>query len=253
MMQFSANMDRSNVQNADKQTAMQAELSILLIEDHTDIAEMVIAYLENRGFTVDYAADGVTGLHLAVSNDYDAIVLDLTLPGMDGLNVCSKLRSEARKDTPVIMLTARDTLDDKVTGLETGADDYLIKPFAIKELEARLFSLIRRGRGEVSRELLRIADLTVDTSTLSVERDGTPLTLTPISLKILTVLMRASPSVVSRRDLERQVWGDILPNSDPLRSHLYNLRKVIDKPFKHQLLHTIQGNGYKIIAPKPDA
>jgi DNA-binding response OmpR family regulator len=249
MMQISANIERSMVQQADKQTTMQAESSILLIEDHTDIAEMVIAYLENRGFTVDYAADGVTGLHLAVSNDYDAIVLDLMLPGMDGLSVCSKLRSEARKDTPVIMLTARDTLDDKITGLETGADDYLIKPFAIKELEARLVSLIRRSRGDVAKEILRIADLTVDTSTLCVERNGIPLTLTPISFKILSVLMRASPSVVSRRDLERKVWGDILPDSDTLRSHLYNLRKVIDKPFKHQLLHTIQGSGYKIIAP----
>jgi DNA-binding response OmpR family regulator len=249
MMQFSANMNPSIVPKADKETTMPAESSILLIEDHTDIAEMVTAYLENRGFTVDYAADGVTGLHLAVSNNYDAIVLDLMLPGMDGLSVCSKLRSEARKDTPVIMLTARDTLDDKITGLETGADDYLIKPFAIKELEARLLSLIRRSRGEVSREVLRIADLTLDTSTLCVERNGVKLTLTPISFKILCVLMRASPSVVSRRDLERQVWGDILPDSDTLRSHLYNLRKVIDKPFEQQLLHTIQGRGYKVTAP----
>jgi DNA-binding response OmpR family regulator len=248
-VQIYATMKQSISKNYDRQTSMQAQSSILLIEDHTDIAEMVTAYLENRGFTVDYAADGVTGLHLAVSNDYDAIVLDLMLPGMDGLTVCSKLRSEARKDTPVIMLTARDTLDDKVTGLETGADDYLIKPFAIKELEARLASLIRRSRGEVSREILRVGDLTVDTSTLCVERNGVALTLTPISFKILSVLMRASPAVVSRRDLERQVWGDILPDSDTLRSHLYNLRKVIDKPFEQQLLHTIQGSGYKILDP----
>lgn len=250
MTGYSANMDTSTTPYSGKQKAMQVESALLLIEDHTDIAEMVTAYLENRGFSVDYAADGVTGLHLAVSNDYDAIILDLMLPGMDGLSVCAKLRSDARKDTPVIMLTARDTLDDKITGLESGADDYLIKPFAIKELEARISALIRRSQGKVSREILRIADLTVDTSTLCVERNGITLTLTPISFKILTVLMRASPSVVSRRDLERQVWGDILPDSDTLRSHLYNLRKVIDKPFEHQLLHTIQGSGYKIIAPE---
>ena len=227
---------------------MPAESSILLIEDHSDIAEMVIAYLENRGFTVDYAADGVTGLHLAVSNHYDAIVLDLMLPGMDGLSVCSKLRKEARRDTPVIMLTARDTLDDKITGLDIGADDYLIKPFAIKELEARLLSLIRRSRGEIAHELLQIGDLTVDTSTLEVKRDGLTLTLTPIAYKILITLMRASPAVVSRRELEREVWGDILPDSDTLRSHLYNLRKIIDKPFEQQLLHTIQGSGYKVVS-----
>jgi DNA-binding response OmpR family regulator len=218
-----------------------------LIEDHKDIAEMVIAYLENRGFELDYAADGVTGLHLAVTNNYDAIILDLMLPGMDGLEVCRKLRNEARRDTPVLMLTARDTLDDTVTGLDTGADDYLVKPFAIQELEARLRSMIRRHKGDVAKEVLAIGDLVVDTATLEVQRAGQNLSITPIGLKILTVLMRASPAVVSRRDLERQVWGDILPDSDTLRSHLYNLRKVVDKPFNRQLLQTVQGSGYKIV------
>jgi DNA-binding response OmpR family regulator len=208
---------------------------------------MVIAYLENRGFVVDYAADGVTGLHLAVSNHYDAIVLDLMLPGMDGLMVCKKIREEARSSTPIIMLTARDTLDDKITGLATGADDYLIKPFAIRELEARLHALTRRGRGEVTKEILKVGDLTLDTATLEVRRKGIVLNPTPIGLKILSILMRASPTVISRRDLEREVWGDILPDSDTLRSHLYNLRKVVDKPFEKQLLQTVQGTGYKIV------
>jgi DNA-binding response OmpR family regulator len=221
--------------------------TLLLVEDHKDIAEMVIAYLEGRGFDVDYAADGVTGLHLAVSNTYDAIILDLMLPGMDGLELCRKLRTEVRRDTPVIMLTARDTLADKITGLETGADDYLIKPFAIQELEARVRSLIRRHKGETAKEVLTVGDMTLDTSTLEVRRNGVEINMTPIGLKILTVLMRASPAVVSRRELERQVWGDILPDSDTLRSHLYNLRKLIDKPFDKQLLHTIQGSGYKIV------
>jgi DNA-binding response OmpR family regulator len=221
--------------------------SILFIEDHKDIAEMVTAYLENRGFNVDYSADGITGLHLAVQNSYDAIILDLMLPGMDGLKVCHSLRTEARCDTPVIMLTARDTLDDKVTGLKTGADDYLVKPFAIQELEARLRSLIRRHKGEISKEILSVADLFVDTATLKVTREGKDLGMTPIGMKILTVLMRASPAVVTRSELERQVWGDVLPDSDTLRSHLYNLRKVIDKPFTKQLLHTIQGSGYKLV------
>jgi DNA-binding response OmpR family regulator len=232
---------------------LKAESTILIVEDHADIAEMVIDYLESRGFTADYAADGVTGLHLAVTNDYDAIVLDLMLPGMDGIKLCQKLREEARNKTPVIMLTARDTLDDKLNGLATGADDYLVKPFAIKELEARLHALIRRNRGELTREILTVGDLTVDTSTLSVMRSGQELSLTPIALKILTVLMRASPAVVSRQDLERKVWGDILPDSDALKSHLYSLRKVIDKPFETALLHTIQGRGYKITDTKNNA
>jgi DNA-binding response OmpR family regulator len=221
--------------------------SVLLIEDHADIAEMVGAYLENREYIIDYAADGITGLHLAVSNQYDAIILDLMLPGMDGLEVCQKIRDEAKSDVPIIMLTARDTLEDKISGLDRGADDYLIKPFAIQELEARLRSLIRRYSGDIKKEVLSVGELSIDTSTLKVQRGDKELAITPIGLKILSVLMRASPAVVSRRELERQVWGDILPDSDTLRSHLYNLRKIVDKPFEKKILVTVQGNGFKII------
>ncbi len=221
--------------------------SVLLIEDHADIAEMVGAYLENREYIIDYAADGITGLHLAVSNRYDAIILDLMLPGMDGLQVCQKIRDDAKSDVPIIMLTARDTLDDKISGLDKGADDYLIKPFAIQELEARLRSLIRRHSGEINKEMIIVGELSIDTATLKVIRADKELAITPIGLKILSVLMRASPAVVSRRELERQVWGDILPDSDTLRSHLYNLRKIVDKPFEKKILLTVQGNGFKII------
>jgi DNA-binding response OmpR family regulator len=220
--------------------------NVLIVEDHADIAEMVGAYLEDRDYIVDYAADGVTGLHLAVSNSYDAIVLDVMLPGMDGLEICSKIREEAKSDVPIIMLTARDTLDDKVTGLDIGADDYMVKPFAIQELEARVRSLIRRNSGDIKKEILNVGDLSIDTSTLKVTRADKELVITPIGLKILSVLMRASPAVVSRRELERQVWGDILPDSDTLRSHLYNLRKVVDKPFDKSILLTVQGSGFKI-------
>ena len=224
----------------------QAGGRILLVEDHQDIAEMLYAYLERRGFSLDYAADGVTGLHLAVTNHYDVIVLDLMLPGMDGLSLCRKLRQDARDDTPVLMLTARDTLDDKVTGLETGADDYLVKPFEVRELEARVRALIRRRQGAGAPQRLRVGDLELDLGTLVARRAGQELTLTPIGLKLLTVLMRSSPRVVSRRELEREVWGDGLPDSDALRSHLYNLRKAIDRPFDKPLLRTIQGAGYRL-------
>jgi len=220
--------------------------SVLLIEDHQDIAEMVFAFLEHRGYTVDYAADGVTGLHLAVTQDFDAVILDLMLPGLDGLELCEKLRHEGRQSTPILMLTARDTLEDKVAGLEVGADDYLIKPFEMRELEARIKALIRRRRGNVSPETYKVADLVLDTGTLQVTRGDKDLQLSPIGLKILTVLMRSSPRVVSRREIEREVWGDILPDSDTLRSHLYNLRKQVDKPFDKPLIHTIQGAGFRI-------
>lgn len=219
---------------------------VLLVEDNHGIAEMVAEYLENRGYALDFAGDGVTGLHLAVTNSYDAIILDLMLPGIDGIEVCKKLRQEGKKATPVLMLTARDTLEDKIVGLDAGADDYLVKPFEIRELEARLRALIRRERRQVSAELLKVGDLTLDTSTLRVTRSGQELSVSPIALKLLTILMRESPRVVSRRDIEREVWGDILPDSDTLRSHLYNLRKVVDKPFDRPLLHTIHSAGYRL-------
>ncbi len=219
---------------------------VLLIEDNRGIAEMVGEYLERRGFSLDYAADGVTGLHLAVTNSYDVVVLDLMLPGMDGIDVCRKLRQEAKRSTPVLMLTARDTLEDKVQGLDAGADDYLVKPFEVRELEARVRALIRRDRRQVSSEVLQVGDLVLDTATLRLTRAGKEIQVSPIGLKLLTILMRESPRVVSRRDIEREVWGDVLPDSDTLRSHLYNLRKVVDKPFARPLLHTIHSAGYRL-------
>jgi DNA-binding response OmpR family regulator len=219
---------------------------ILLIEDNRNISEMVGEYLERRGFRVDYAADGQQGYQQAVDDTFDVIILDLMLPRLDGLELCRRLRQEAKKSTPVLMLTARDTLDDKIRGLEAGGDDYLVKPFALQELEARVRALIRRDRRQVSAETLRVGDLTLDTATLRATRAGRELQLSPIGLKLLTILMRESPRVVSRRDIEREIWGDALPDSDTLRSHLYNLRKVIDKPFQKSLLHTIHSAGYRL-------
>jgi len=219
---------------------------ILLIEDNRGIAEMVGEFLERRGFGLDYATDGVTGLRLAAGNSYDVIVLDLMLPGMDGLELCRRLRADAKKATPVLMLTARDTIEDKLTGLDAGADDYLVKPFEIRELEARVRALIRRDRRQVSAGILRVGDLVLDTAALRLTRAGQDLSISPIGLKLLSILMRESPRVVSRRDIEREVWGDLLPDSDTLRSHLYNLRKVIDKPFQRPLLHTIHSAGYRL-------
>ena len=219
---------------------------VLLVEDNSGIAEMVGGFLERRGYAVDFAGDGVSGLHLAVTGSYDVIVLDLMLPGMDGLDVCRKLRGEAKKATPVLMLTARDTLEDKLIGLDAGADDYLVKPFEPRELEARIRALIRRERRQVSSEVYKVGDLTLDTATLRIVRDGRELQVSPIGLKLLTILMRESPRVVSRHDIEREIWGDTLPDSDTLRSHLYNLRRVIDKPYARPLLHTIHSAGYRI-------
>ncbi|PJK08422.1 DNA-binding response regulator [Lysobacteraceae bacterium NML95-0200] len=228
------------------QTQESAGGLVLVIEDNRNLSEMIGEYLEGKGFEVDYAADGLDGYRLAAENSYDAIVLDLMLPRLDGLEVCRRLREDARKSTPILMLTARDTLDDKLTGLSVGADDYLTKPFSVLELEARLKVLIRRERRQVGSEILKVADLVLDSASLRVTRAGEELLLSPIGLKLLTILMRESPRVVSRQEIEREIWGNSLPDSDTLRSHLYNLRKVMDKPFDKQLLHTVQSAGYRI-------
>jgi DNA-binding response OmpR family regulator len=221
-------------------------MRILIIEDNPDIAANLGDYLEDHGHTVDFAGDGVTGLHLAVVNDFDAIVLDLALPGMDGLDVCKKLRGDAGKDTPVLMLTARDRLQDKLAGFDTGADDYLVKPFELQEVEARLKVLASRGRRRVRHEL-KVGDLVFNLDTLAVHRGVQDIYLNPIGLKLLQILMESSPNVVTRNDLEMEVWGEEMPDSDSLRVHIHSLRSAIDKPFGSSMIQTRHGIGYRLV------
>ena len=228
-----------NIQNA----------AVLLVEDHRDLAITVSDYLQNLSYIVDFAEDGLTAVNLATANHYDVIILDIMLPGLDGFQVCEQLREKAQLSVPIIMLTARDQLDDKLQGFAQGADDYLVKPFELAELEARIAVLIRRSRGEMDRQELSVHDLVLNTRTLEVTRAGQSLKLSPTCLRILKILLRESPNIVTREALERELWGDLLPDSDTLRSHLYNLRKVIDKPFDKPLMQTIPGIGFKISLP----
>ncbi len=221
-------------------------LHILIIEDQRDIAANIWDYLEPRGCVMDYAADGATGLRFALENAYDVILLDLGLPKLDGLDLCRALRA-AQKHTPVLMVTARDTLDDKLKGFAEGADDYLVKPFAMKELEARIKALHRRGGGDFATEL-RVADLCLDTHTLRVTRAGQALTLMPASVKLLELLMRRSPNLVKHNELGNVLWGNEEGDSATLHTHLSMLRATIDRPFPQQLLQTVHGFGYRIVA-----
>ena len=226
-------------------------MRILIVEDNPDILANVFDYLQLKGYTVDCAQDGLGGLHLAVTQTYDLIVLDIMLPGIDGYQICRRLREDARLDVPVIMLTARDTLDDRIRGFGTGADDYLVKPFALSELHARIQAVLRRARGGRSHEL-RVGDLSFDVETLQVRRAGRTLKPHPFGLKLLEILMRKSPAVVRREELERELWGDDCPDSDSLRSHIHQLRQIVDKPFGSPLLHTVHGIGYRLAEAADD-
>lgn len=222
-------------------------LSILIIEDNAQLAANLYDYLEGCGHTLDAAPDGLSGLHLASSRDYDAIVLDWNLPRLDGLTVLRRLRGEAKKKVPVIMLTARDRLADKIDGFESGLDDYLVKPVALPEIEVRLRSLVARLKQSAAPEnVLVVGDLHFHVGTMEVHRAGRRIALTRTGRRLLELLMRESPHVVTRARLERAAWGDLPPGTDLLRSHMHVLRRAMELESEKTLLHTVPGSGYRL-------
>lgn len=223
-------------------------MRILIIEDDDDILQLLYTHLEEQEMVVDSASDGVTGLHRAVCEEFDAIVLDINLPGINGLDLCRRLRGDAASATPIIMLTANDELESKIEAFEAGADDYLVKPFEPSELSARLTAIVRRSTKAKATNKLTVEDLTLDLDTLSVTRAGQEFHLSPISIRMLELLMRESPKLVTRESLEHHIWSDDPPDSDSLRAHVYALRNAIDKPFPTPLLHTVPRLGYKLAA-----
>lgn len=229
-------------------------MNILVIEDNRDIAANIADYLEPLGHTLDFAATGPAGLQLATAHlrgpsttaGFDVIVLDVMLPGMDGLVVCRQLRQQWGVTTPVLMLTARDQLDDKLEGFAAGVDDYLVKPFSIRELEARLQALVKRGVPRTATSTLMVADLSYQPDTRQAQRQGVNLELNPVQRRLLELLMRNTHRVVTREELEQHVWGDTPPDNDILRTHVYALRTIVDKPFAEKLIHTVHGIGYRL-------
>ena len=226
-------------------------MRLLVVEDNRSLLANLFDYFEARGHTLDAAPDGITGLHLATTQPYDVVVLDWMLPRMDGHEVLRRLRDEHGHGVPVIMLTARDELPDKIAGFRAGADDYLTKPFALPELEVRLEALHARADGRRRVRVLQVGGLRLDLATLEATRDGAPLHLYPACRKLLEVLMQASPAAVTRAQLEHALWGDDPPDGDMLRSHVYELRRAIDGPFATKLLHTLPRVGYRLAAAEP--
>ncbi len=227
-------------------------MRVLIIEDDPAIAANLYDFLEGNGHVVDAAADGITGLHLAVTGDFDAIVLDLGLPGMDGGTLCRKLREDARKDTPVLMLTARDTLEEKLEGFSQGADDYLVKPFALKEVEARLASLHKRHAGQVAPRALTAGDLSLDPHTLVIQFRGREVKLPPKCIRLLEALMAQPQRVFSRRELEAAVWGQGQDTSDTLRSHMHVLRRALAQAGGYDPIENVHGLGYRLVTHGSD-
>ena len=224
---------------------MSKGLHILLIEDEPSIAKNIAQYMEHQGHVLDFAINGDHGLELALNAYYDVVILDLNLPNMDGLTVCQTIRQKADRHIPILMLTARDSIDDKVSGFNTGTDDYLTKPFSLQELEVRCLALSKRHLLQ-SHDKMELGPIVVDRKSRTACRDGQALALSAMGFKILSILVQAHPQVVSRSQLTQQLWGDAPTESDALRSHIYQLRAIVDKPFAKPLIKTVFGAGFAL-------
>lgn len=218
-------------------------MNVLLVEDDFDLAETICEYLEIEGVLCIHAMSGEAGLTLAFENKFQVILLDLNLPKLDGLSICRELRQKG-DDTPILMLTARDSLTNKIDGFSAGTDDYLIKPFALEELMARVQALSTRRSG-LSKRLVCF-DLEMDIEARTIVRAGIKITLSPSLWKLLEALLRASPRVVSRTELETALWGEDIPESNTLKVQMHHLRKAVDRPFSHRLIHTVARHGFAL-------
>ena len=219
----------------------------LLVEDNVSLAQTVIAYFDLEGIDCDYASNGSQGLELALLNDYQVILLDINLPRINGLEVCEMIRKQG-VDIPVMMLTARDSLEDKLAGFDAGTDDYLVKPFELSELVARVKALFNRR--SLHSMKLEVGPLVMDLSLKTICREGQKLKLTPTCWKLLEILMRESPNLVSRDKMQNTIWNEPdLPESDVLKVHLYKLRQQVDKPFSIKLIQTVSSHGVAIRVP----
>ncbi len=228
---------------------IKQSLSILIIEDNPALAANIYDYLEACGHQPDAAPDGESGLGLLAINRYDAVVLDWMMPRMDGMTMLARLRRDLGSAIPVIVITAKDQLEHKLEGFTTGADDYVVKPVALAELEIRLRVLVQRSSGvQVKADVLEVADLRFDLGTLEVTRAGRSVAMTPVRRQLLELLMRRSPGLVRREELEALIWPDRVPDNDVLRSHMHMLRKAVDGDAATKLVRTVAGSGYRLCA-----
>lgn len=220
-------------------------LPILVVDDNEDIVYNVREYLQMQGYIVETATNGLEAMRRLEENTFGVCLLDIGLPQLDGLQICKKLRENSDK-TPILMLTARDSIDDRVKGLEYGADDYLVKPFALRELGARVDALFRRVYGD--QDILSVDDLTLNLRTGKVMRSDKILHLNPTCIMILKELMLKTPAVVNRSRLHAIIWQGSVPDSDSLRANIYLLRQAVDRPFTKKLIKTHPGVGWSIEA-----
>ena len=228
---------------------LQSPLRLLIVEDEVDLAENLFEFLGENRYTLDFAADGLTALHLLATHTYDVIVLDLMLPGVNGYDICCRIRQDLQCQTPIILMTALSALADKEKGFDSGADDYLVKPFELRELQIRVEALHRRYSPQ--RPVLRAGDVRFDPGTLEVELRGLKTDLSGTPARLFELLMRAYPSFLSHEALTDAGWGahHWEPEGNSLRTHIYTLRKSLQASLGNGLVKTIHGRGYRLDVP----
>lgn len=223
-------------------------LRVLVVEDHKALAENLAEYLAADRYQLDFAYDGLSALHLVSVNSYDVIVLDIMLPGLSGLQVCERIREDLQCHTPVLFMTARDAIEDKESGYSLGGDDYLVKPFNMREMELRIQALARRDKAQGKK--LCAGSVCFDSATFRVEYAGKGLELSGSNVRLFDTLMRAYPGLVDHETLSQAVWGIEDVDLHTLRTHIYNLRKQLKDGLGHELIKTIRGRGYRLVIPE---
>ncbi|QOL25613.1 response regulator transcription factor [Thalassotalea sp. LPB0316] len=223
--------------------------SVLVVEDNPDIASQLCDFLAEKGFVVDYAKSGRLAIALALENNFDVIILDLSLPDIDGIAVCEHIKQSCSPVPPILMLTARDSIEHKVEGFGVGADDYLTKPFLLEEVYLRCIALTRRHRLH-QLKVINVGELSINVSTNEVTRNNQAIKLSSTDFKILCILAEAFPNAVSKRYLVDKIWGEDAPETDAVRSHMYTLRSAVDKPFTYGMIKTVHGIGFRLDIPE---
>jgi DNA-binding response OmpR family regulator len=230
---------------------MPEHFRLLVVEDHVALAQNLLDYFDDERYVLDFAQDGLTALHLVATNTYDMIILDIMLPGVSGYEICRRLREDLHCNTPVIMMTAKDQLQDKEAGFHSGADDYLVKPFHLKELKLRVDAMLRRTSGRQS-QVINVGDVAFDPGTLRVTFAAQPpIQLTGNAARIFEVLIKAYPNFVSYENLHEKLWGEREVDVNVLRTHVYTLRKQLQDNFGVSMIKTLHGRGYAL-QPKGD-
>lgn len=226
-------------------------LRVLIVEDHKPLAENLSEFLGETRYCLDFAHNGLTALHLISVNCYDVIVLDIMLPGLSGLQVCKLIRTDLQCHTPILFMTARDAIEDKTSGFSHGGDDYLVKPFDMREMELRIQALSRRNAEK--QPSITAGCICFNTGTLTVSTgNGKALELSGTNARIFEELMRASPNFVAHDTLSHAVWGIDDIDLAVLRTHIYNLRKLLNDTLGHSLIKTLRGRGYRLLPPESE-